>query len=192
MHALTHQTPRLILRAMRESDRAAWIDAHVASVTHFAPWMPRGDPAQTFDQQFDAQLTRAVDGAVNDAIYVFVAEHRVDHDLVAFLSLAQVWRGPFQNAYAGWRVSAPRAAQGYGTEAVRGLLDLAFAPRPIGVGLHRVQANVIPTNTASLKLARRVGFREEGYAVDYLEIDGRWQDHVMFALVAREWAANPK
>ncbi len=148
--------------------------------------MPLVDPTITMDERFDYNLQRATDGAKADTNYSFVAEHLADHELVAFLSLSQVFRGPFLNAYAGWRVSTPYTQQGLGTEAVRGLLDLAFAPLPSGVGLHRVQANVIPNNLPSVALARRVGFREEGYAKAYLEIAGEYQDHIMFAKLADE------
>lgn len=184
---LTRQTARLTVRLLGESDRDAWIDAHIRSHDHFTPWMSRTDPAVGMHAQFDSQLQRTRDGVTNDSCYVFVAQHKVDRDLVAFCSLSQVFRGPFQNAYLGWRVSASRIRQGYGVEAVRAVLDLAFQPPPAGVGLQRVQANVIPTNAASLALARRVGFRKEGYAKRYLEIDGRRQDHVMFAVLAEEW-----
>lgn len=148
--------------------------------------MPRVSPDITLDERFDYQLQRAVEGVRSDSHYSFVAEHLEDGELVAFLSLSQVFRGPFLNAYAGWRVSTPYTGKGIGSEAVTALLDLAFTPIPGGLGLHRVQANVIPTNTPSVRLARRVGFREEGYAKQYLEIAGEWQDHLMFAKLSDE------
>jgi ribosomal-protein-alanine N-acetyltransferase len=147
--------------------------------------MPRSDPTIGFARRFDLALARAIDGERMQTAYTFVAEHRVDRELVAFCSLTQVFRGSFQNAYAGWRVSTPYVGQGLGREAVTAMLDVAF-DEAIGLGLHRVQANVIPTNTPSLKLASAVGFRQEGYALKYLEIDGRYQDHVMFAKLAEE------
>ena len=147
--------------------------------------MPRSDPSVGLLRRFELALARAIDGERHQTDYTFVAEHREDHELVAFCSLSQVFRGPFQNAFAGWRVSTPYVGQGLGREAVTAMLDVAF-DAPLGLGLHRVQANVIPTNVPSLKLARAVGFREEGYAVKYLEINGRYQDHVMFAKLAEE------
>lgn len=183
---LARTTPRLRLRPVIAADRDKWIRAHLASQTAFDRWMPLVDPTVTMDERFDHALKRSQDGARTDLHYSFVAEHVVDGELVAFCSLSQVFRGPFLNAYAGWRVSTPYTKQGIGREAVTALLDLAFATIPDGLGLHRVQANVIPTNTPSLKLARSVGFREEGYAKAYLEIAGTWQDHIMFAKLAEE------
>lgn len=179
-------TPRLRLRLLCAGDRDRWIRAHLASQVAFDRWMPKSDLTIGMDERFDYNLRRAVEGAESDSHYSVVAEHLVDQELVAFLSLSQVFRGPFLNAYAGWRVSTPYTGKGIGTEAVTGLLDLAFAPLPAGLQLHRVQANVIPTNAPSVNLARRVGFRQEGYAKDYIEIAGIWQDHIMFAKLAKE------
>jgi ribosomal-protein-alanine N-acetyltransferase len=183
---LTLTTSRLRLRILSAVDREEWIHAHLASRLEFERWMPKVDPTITMQERFDFNLQRALEGVRGDSQYSFVAEHLQDGGLVAFLSLSQVFRGPFLNAYAGWRVSTPYTGKGIGSEAVSAMLDLAFAPLPGGIGLHRVQANVIPTNTPSVKLARRVGFREEGYAKQYLEIAGEWQDHLMFAKLSDE------
>ena len=91
-------------------------------------------------------------------------------------------RGPFQNAYAGWSVSAAAEGTGCATEGVRALLSLAFGE----LGLQRVQANILPRNYRSLRLAERVGMRREGLALRYLEIDGVREDHVMYARLAQE------
>lgn len=183
-------TPRTRVRLLDAADRSKWCRAHQVSSTEFKRWMPKVSDDISLDEQFDFQLERMTNGVRTDTHYSFVAEHLADGELVAFMSLSQVFRGPFLNAYAGWRVSTPYTGRGIGSEAVSAMLDLAFAPLPVGVGLHRVQANVIPTNTPSLHLARRVGFREEGYARQYLEIAGSWQDHIMFAKLVDEHS-NP-
>lgn len=179
-------TQRLRLRLLFAGDRDKWCRAHLASRSEFKRWMPKVSDDITLDEQFDFHLERVISGVRADSHYSFVAEHLADGELVAFLSLSQVFRGPFLNAYAGWRVSTPYTGKGIGSEAVSAMLDLAFMSTPNGVGLHRVQANVIPTNAPSVHLARRVGFREEGYAKQYLEIAGEWQDHIMFAKLAHE------
>lgn len=181
---LTRRSSRLTLRLLTVDDRDAWIAAHEASRDHFAPGLPAGDPAMPMGRRFELALAKADDGARTDTRYDFVAELHDDRALAAFCSLSQVFRGPFQNAYAGWRVALPHVRQGLGSEAVTLLLDLAFDPA--GLALRRVQANVIPSNVASLALARACGFREEGYALRYLEIAGRRQDHLMLAKLADE------
>ncbi len=78
--------------------------------------------------------------------------------------------------------------EGLATEGVRALVSIAFAPEPDGLGLHRVQANIMPGNGASLRVAEKVGFRREGVARRYLRIAGEWEDHAMFALTVEEWS----
>src|SRR5262249_20067122 len=74
------------------------------------------------------------------------------------------------------------------SEAVAATLSWAFS----AVRLHRVQAAVMPRNTASLRVVARVGFRREGVAERYLCIAGSWEDHVIFAVTAEEWLAKLK
>jgi ribosomal-protein-alanine N-acetyltransferase len=106
--------------------------------------------------------------------------------LVGFFHLFQVERGVFQCATASWMISVDYAQKGLGTEGLAAMLDFAFGPPMRGLALHRVQANIIPTNTASIRLAEKTGFRREGLAKRYLEIAGRWQDHYMYAKLAEE------
>jgi ribosomal-protein-alanine N-acetyltransferase len=69
------------------------------------------------------------------------------------------------------------------TEALVLLLDAAYRD----VGLHRVEANVQPTNVRSLALVERVGFVREGYSCRYVKVGGRWRDHVRLAMLAEDW-----
>jgi ribosomal-protein-alanine N-acetyltransferase len=110
-----------------------------------------------------------------------------DDRLVGLFALNEIVRGVAQSAHAAWQVSAGFAGRGFGTEGVRAILDLAFTPTPDGLGLHRVQAYIMPANAASLRIAEKVGFRQEGLARSCLRIAGRWEDHVMHALLAEEW-----
>ena len=90
---------------------------------------------------------------------------------------------PFESAYLGYSVSERHNGRGYATEAVRQVLAVAFEE----LGLHRVQAAVMPINLASIRVLEKAGFREEGLALRYLQINGVWEDHKLFALTAEEW-----
>jgi ribosomal-protein-alanine N-acetyltransferase len=97
--------------------------------------------------------------------------------------LNEIVRGPAQSAYLGYWIGAPYAKQGYLTEALPLALSHAFH----ALGLHRVEANIMPTNRPSLALVKRAGFRREGYSPRYLKIAGRWRDHERWALLAEDW-----
>jgi ribosomal-protein-alanine N-acetyltransferase len=175
----------MLLRPLVEGDRAEYLRVLASSREHFAPWWPAIEPDRTPDERFDEQLARSSteEAAGTGFRRVGVLD---DGRIAALLGLGQIFRGAFLNAYCGWSVSVDCIGRGLATEAVRGILDAAFGDPPHGLGLHRVQANIIPTNIASLRVAEKCGFRREGLARAYLKIAGEWQDHVMFAKVAEE------
>jgi ribosomal-protein-alanine N-acetyltransferase len=198
---LTVRTARLLLRPLHETDRDEYLRVARLSRDHFAPWSPATPPAMSPSQQFQQELERAVKGeregtacrrvaiVLDTALVARVHGGAMTPDgfpIAAMVNLNNIVRGVFQSADMGWRVSAEFTRRGLGVEAVSAMLDLAFAAPPRGLGLHRVQANVIPANAASLRLAEKVGFRREGLAKRMLCIAGAWQDHVMFAKLADE------
>lgn len=94
--------------------------------------------------------------------------------------------GPFSNVVLGWWVGRPHVRHGYGVRMVRLGLRRAFE----GLGLARAEANIRPENEPSRALARRLGFRLEGFSPDYLEIDGRRRDHERWAMLATEFTED--
>ncbi|MCP3136602.1 GNAT family N-acetyltransferase [Pyxidicoccus xibeiensis] len=101
-------------------------------------------------------------------------------------SLTHIRRGPLQTAELGYALDHRHEGRGLMTEALRTLCDYAFS----GMGLHRLQANHLPENLKSAAVLRRLGFVVEGYARDFLLIDGRWRDHILTARVAPDDAAR--
>jgi [ribosomal protein S5]-alanine N-acetyltransferase len=170
----------MLLRELAPFDRAAFCRVHEVSREHFAPWFPAASP----EEHFARELAK-VEAGRERGTHLRLVGATEDGRLAAFFSLNEIVRGVFQSAYASWAVSAEFIRLGMGSEGVRALLDLAFSAER-GLALHRVQANIIPDNVASLRLAERVGFRREGLAERYLQIAGRWQDHVMFAKTVEE------
>ena len=179
------QTGPALLRTLRSEDRVEFVRVHEISREHFGSWMPAQAPGQSLDDLFQDELVRAETGAREGTEIRWIAI-LPDGRMAGVFSLSQIFRGAFQNAYASWRVSIDQIGQGIATAGLIALLDLAFAPEPDGLGLHRVQANIIPSNRASVRVAEKAGFRLEGEAENYLKIDGRWQNHLMFAKLAEE------
>ena len=173
------RTERLLLRSLEESDRAEFVRVHELSADHFRPWLPARDDST--EDLFGRELQKAA----NSAVHLRWVAQSTDGRLVGFFNLGEIVRGVFQNAYASWAVSAEFAGQGYAGEGVNALLDLAFS-RGKGAGLHRVQANIIPENERSIRVAERAGMRREGIALRYLTIAGEWRDHIMFAKTVEE------
>jgi ribosomal-protein-alanine N-acetyltransferase len=190
-------TRRLVLRSLAEPDRAEFVRLHRISEEHLRPWSPAVPDGLGHDELFDAALERTREGTAAGTSVRFAAFVRDDPSepeptrFVGTFNLNNIVRGVFLNADAGWMVGADVLGRGYATEGVTALLDLAFTPgEEGGLGLHRVQANIIPANTRSLRVAVKAGFREEGCARAMLRIAGEWQDHLMFAKLADEHRAR--
>ena len=143
--------------------------------------MPIPPADLSWDARFDRALAQYGSGTCFKGL-AFDAEDR----LAAWVNLNDIVRGASFTANAGWSVHADFAGMGIATEAVGALLDLAFAPEPEGLGLHRVACGIMPENVRSLRVAEKNGFRREGYAVKLVQIAGEWRDHVLFAKLAEE------
>ena len=99
------------------------------------------------------------------------------------VNVSEIVRGFFQSAYMGYYGMAGMNGRGLMGDAVRLTVTHAFH----GLGLHRLEANIQPGNEPSRALAKRLGFRQEGYSPRYLKIDGEWRDHERWAVLADEW-----
>ena len=179
------RTSRLSLRILGEEDRGEFVRMHERSVDLHRPWTPLMTPGQTFNDLFQTNQNKSIQGQRDGGECRLVA-YLADGRLAATVNLVRITRGVFQCAYAGWAVNAEFAGQGLCTEAVGATLDYAFAPAPVGLALHRVQANIIPHNMASVRVAEKNGFRAEGLGVKYLQIAGQWQDHRLYAKLSEE------
>lgn len=194
---IVHETDHLVLRALRPEDQAGFVRLVTESEDVWRRWVPAGLTDVTAEGQFRRELERSVRGARAGTHLRLAAFERGEGEgspeagsrvMVGLFALNEIVRGVFQSAYASWQVGASHMGRGLGTDGVRGLLDVAFDADPEGLGLHRVQANIMPSNAASLRIAEKLGFRREGLAARYLKIAGRWEDHVMLAITREEWS----
>lgn len=103
--------------------------------------------------------------------------------IVGGINLNEIVRGPFQSCFVGYWIGEPFTRRGLASRALPLMLDYAFG----AMKLHRVEANLIPTNEPSRRLVQKIGLRLEGVAPDFLRIDGRWRTHERWAITAPEW-----
>ena len=165
----------VFLREPVRADRDEFILLMRASRAFHSPWAT----APTDDERFAAYLA---DSRREDfeAMLLCRAE---DGAIMGFFNLSQIVRRGFQSAYLGYAVGEPFAGQGYMRAGIELVLRHAFTT----LRLHRVEANIQPTNASSLALASGAGFRREGFSPRYLKIGGRWRDHERWAILAEEW-----
>jgi ribosomal-protein-alanine N-acetyltransferase len=167
----------VFLRAPQMSDFAGWADLRARSREFLAPWEPTWPEDDLTRGAFRRRLRRYVEDARIDQAYPFFIFRKEDGALVGGLTLTNVRRGVAQAASLGYWIGAPFARRGYMTTAVRALIPFVFD----GLRLHRLEAACIPTNAPSIRLLEKTGFKREGYAREYLCINGLWQDHLLYA-----------
>ncbi|MFO0666074.1 MAG: GNAT family protein [Polyangiaceae bacterium] len=179
-------TARLCLRPPRPSDVPNIRAALRRNVDHLRPFEPEGaDTSKLAAVVAMVERERAL--WRRDAKYTLFAFARAGaRDVVGKVALSGIHRASFQSAFLGYWVDADSCGRGYATEAVAGMLAFAFGP----LGLHRVQAAIMPRNAPSLSVAAKVGFRHEGTAKNYLKIAGSWEDHHIFALTKEDYDAG--
>jgi ribosomal-protein-alanine N-acetyltransferase len=174
--------PRLELRPPATRDFDGWRELREASRDFLVPWEPSWPADATASSAFRQRLRYGKREWLSDQSYGFLIFRREDGRVVGGVTLGQVRRGVAQTASLGYWIGAPYQRQGYMTEALTLLIEHGFN----SMGLHRIEAACLPENAASRGLLLKLGFREEGRARQFLRINGRWQDHMLFALVASD------
>jgi len=173
------QTDTIILRPPAVSDYAEWARLRSLSRAFLEPWEPNWPRDDLTKIAYKQRVRRYGKDMRDDFAYAFFVFCRHSGQLVGGLTVSNVRRGVAQTCSLGYWVGEPFARQGYMTDAVRSAVSFAFD----NLRLHRVEAACLPVNEASRRLLLRCGFSEEGYARKYLKINGRWQDHLLFALL---------
>jgi len=167
----------VVLRPPQMSDYPEWAALREASRDFLTPWEPTWPADDLTRASFRRRIRRYFEDQRGDLAYPFFIFRRSDDALVGGLTLANVRRGCAQACTLGYWMGRDYAQRGYMTAAVRGVIPFAFGT----LRLHRIEAACIPANTASIKLLERTGFQREGFARQYLCINGLWQDHLLFA-----------
>jgi len=173
----------LYLRAPLAGDFEQWRLLRGASRAFLAPWEPTWPADDLSKSSFHRRLLRQDRERLEDESYGFLIFRAGDDALLGGLTLGNVRRGVAQCATLGYWMGEKHAGQGYMSKAVYALLRHAF----LDMRLHRVEAACAPNNERSRRLLERLGFQREGFARAYLLIDGAWQDHLLFAMLERDF-----
>jgi ribosomal-protein-alanine N-acetyltransferase len=177
---------RVGLRPLRMRDAAAWSEVRIRNEQWLSPWegRPESQPPSTWAERhspvvFTAMLrTLRRESRAGRSLPLAVT---YDGRLAGQVTASNVVRGAFDSAAVGYWVDGALAGRGVLPTALALLVDHCFT----AVGLHRIEANIRPENTASRRVVEKLGFREEALHLRFLFIDGAWRDHLSFA-VTRE------
>ena len=186
---LSEQLPAIVgdsvvLRAPQMSDHAEWAALREASRDFLTPWEPTWPPDDLTRASYRRRIRRYAEDQRSDLAYPLFVFRKSDNVLLGGLTLANIRRGCAQAGNLGYWMGAAYSRQGYMTAAVKLVIPFAFET----LRLHRVEAACIPGNVASVRLLEKTGFRREGFAREYLCIDGAWQDHLLYARLKHDAA----
>jgi [ribosomal protein S5]-alanine N-acetyltransferase len=170
----------VVLRPLRQRDSRVWRTVRASNADWLAPWEAThpdaGVPAPTFHQMVRAFGREARAGRMLPFAVDFGGQ------LVGQLTVSGIAWGSLRSGQVGYWVDRRVAGRGITPTAVAMAVDHCF----FELGLHRIEVNIRPENTASLRVVSKLGFRPEGLRRRYLHIDGAWRDHATFALTPEE------
>lgn len=170
------ETERMVLRLPAHGDFNAWASLRSESREFLTPWEPVWSPEHLSRKSFTNRVYWAARSSRNGtALPLFLL--RRDGVLLGAITLDNIRRGPAQTGTIGYWVGRPFARQGYMREAIGVLVHYAFDT----LDLSRIEAGCLPENIASRGVLERSGFKYEGVAQSYLQINGRWRNHVLYA-----------
>jgi ribosomal-protein-alanine N-acetyltransferase len=170
------------LRYPRMADYLQWSRLRGDSRAFLSPWEPAWSADELTKSAFRRRLKRYGKETRQDTAYAFFVFRKDDDALLGGCTLSNVRRGVTQCCALGYWIGERFARQGYMFSAVKALIPFIFST----LGLHRIEAACLPENAPSRSLLVKAGFREEGLARRYLQINGEWSDHVLFALLEDE------
>lgn len=174
------------IRPAQPKDWRPWADLREESRDFLVPWEPTWPPDALTRDSFVRRLRRQAAEWREDEAYAFLVFEQASDRVVGGIGLTNIRRGVAQMGTMGYWVGKPYARRGYISQAARLMLSFAFGQ----LGLHRVEAACLPSNVPSSGVLEKVGFIREGYARAYLRIDGKWADHLLYAILRDDWAAG--
>lgn len=175
-----YETNDLILTLSSEQLSAKVTDYYIRNKEFLLPFEPvhnhtfytKAHQAQSLKK--DASLARQGCG------YRFWISLKSDSaKVIGTIAFNSIVMGAFCSCFLGYKLDKDYLNCGYMTQALKRCVDIAF----IDIGLHRIEANIMPRNLASLSVVSKVGFKNEGISPKYLKINGVWEDHIHMVLL---------
>ena len=170
-------TERMVLRPPVHSDYRAWSALREQSADFLKPWEPSWSSDHLTRKAFVNRVYWANRSIAQGTALPLFLERRTDRQLLGAITLDNIRRGPAQAGTIGYWIGEGFAREGYMREALTAVVHHAFQV----LDLSRLESACLPENTASRGLLEKCGYKYEGVAQSYLQINGRWRNHVLYA-----------
>lgn len=171
------ETERMTLRLPVHADWHDWSGLRSASAGFLKPWEPLWSQDHLSRRAFTNRVYWAQRAEAQGTALPLMLIRRDDQLLLGAITLDNIRRGPAQTGTLGYWIGAAHARQGYMREAILAVVHHAFNR----MDLSRIEAACLPENAASRGVLEKCGFKYEGVAQSYLQINGRWRNHVLYS-----------
>ena len=171
------ETERMTLRPPQHADFRPWTSLREESAEFLVPWEPTWASDHLSRKSFTNRVYWAQRSLASGSAVPMFLIRREDEELLGAITLDNIRRGPAQAGTLGYWIGARFARQGYMREAIEAMVHHAFQ----ALDLSRIEAACLPENAASRGVLEKCGFKYEGVAQSYLQINGRWRNHVLYA-----------
>lgn len=177
-------TERVIVRLAGLDDVPQIVRYFQENREHLAPSRPLVGE-EFYTQGFWAAQVRAnlAEFREDRSLRLFIFDRADEGRVIGNANFTQFFRGPAQYCVLGYGLAGDREGRGLMREALEAAIGYVFRE----LNLHRIMANYVPRNERSGRLLRRLGFTVEGFARDYLLLNGRWEDHLLTSLHNPDW-----
>ena len=159
---------------------ANYYQANEAHLKKWSPLMPRSHHSVA---SWTLRLIEREKEFSDGTSVHFIGTNDSESQLICTCSISNIVRGVFQSCHMGYSVDRNFEGQGRMQELAEHTIDYVFSE----LKLHRIIANHMPENKRSEALLKRLGFEREGYAKRFLQIDGKWEDHVLNSLINKSY-----
>lgn len=170
---------RIVLRTPCIQDYSVWSSISAENKDFLIPYSPKWSDDCLSREFFLRRLKRQKEERQASRGEYFLIHHMDKNTIIGGINLNNIQFGAARHASIGYWLGEEYEGQGYMIEAARLVIDHAFDV----LKLRRINAACLPDNVRSAKLLQSLGFEEEGFAKNYLQINGRWQDHRLFGLL---------
>lgn len=175
-----YETERLLLEVLDKSYAEKVVDYYLKNKSFLEEWEPVRSEEFYTKQYQEEQLDKALTDIVNDnSLILWIFKKQDEHRILGSIAFTNIVKGVFLSTYLGYKLDKDEINKGYITEAVQKGIEIMFNE----YGLHRIEANIMPKNERSLRVAQKLGFYNEGVAYKYLKINGEWEDHIHMCLL---------
>ncbi|MGN6714739.1 GNAT family N-acetyltransferase [Anaerocolumna jejuensis] len=177
------QSDRLQLRVLHPNEADKVLSFYVQNKDHFEPWEPERDiNFYTLSYQ---RLSLSIEYNLMQQLkllryWIFLKND--PHTIIGSVNFYNIVKGSYFTCQLGYKFDHRFLSQGYATEGIRAAMKVLFSDYEI----HRIEANIMPSNLRSIHLAQKLGFQYEGLAVSSIKINHRWEDHARYAYINNE------